>query len=242
MPSVERGASAILRVDDLWKTFPGIAGEASVALRGLGLSVGPGEVIALYGKSGSGKSTLLNLLAGLDEPTRGRVEVEGRDLAALREGERTELRRRRLGFVFQFFNLLPTLTAFENVYLSLELCDRREPEAARRALAEVGLAGKERRFPYELSGGEQQRVAIARALVKNPVIVLADEPTGNLDTTTGDEVLDLLAGRCRETGATLLMATHSPRTSRVADRVLRIQDGAVVEDAAAGDGGGEPSS
>ncbi len=227
---------------DLWKTYPGAGGEASIALRGLSLSVEAGEVIALYGKSGSGKSTLFNLLAGLDAPTRGRVEVEGRDLAGLTERERTEFRRRRLGFVFQFFNLLPTLTAFENVYLALELADRREPDVARRALEEVDLAGKEQRFPHELSGGEQQRVAIARALVKHPAIVLADEPTGNLDTATGDQVLDLLASRCRETGATLLMATHSPRTSRVADRVLRIRDGMVVEEAVERDAAGVPPS
>jgi putative ABC transport system ATP-binding protein len=185
--------------------------------------------VALHGRSGSGKTTLLNLLAGLDRPTRGTVEVEGQDLASLGEKGRTRLRRARLGFVFQFFNLLPTLTALENVLLSLELLGRPDPGPARAALGAVGLEGKGSRFPHELSGGEQQRVAIARALVKRPAVILADEPTGNLDTRTGDEILDLLASQCRDTGATLLMATHSPRTSRVADRVLRMVDGAVVE-------------
>ncbi|GAB4259577.1 MAG: ABC transporter ATP-binding protein [Deferrisomatales bacterium] len=226
----------MLRVTDLWKTYPGPGGASVAALQGVELAVEAGEVVALYGRSGSGKTTLLNLLAGLDRPSRGRVEVEGTDLAALGEKGRTRYRRLRLGFVFQFFNLLPTLTAFENVFLSLELAGRPDPEAARQALGAVGLAGKEERFPHELSGGEQQRVAVARALVKGPAVILADEPTGNLDTRTGDEVLALLAGQCRRSGATLVMATHSPRTSRVADRVLRMVDGAVVEEGPGGAG------
>jgi len=220
----------VLCVNDLWKSYEGCDGPECAALRGATFAVEAGEVVALYGRSGSGKSTLLHLLAGLDSPTRGRVEVEGRDLEALGERGRTRLRRTRIGFVFQFFNLLPTLTAQENVLLALELAGRPDPAAAREALASVGLGGMEERFPHELSGGEQQRVAIARAVVKRPALILADEPTGNLDTRTGDDVLDLLAGRCRESGATLIMATHSPRTSRVADRVLRMADGAVVED------------
>jgi putative ABC transport system ATP-binding protein len=220
----------VLRVTDLWKSYDGCDTPECAALRGTSFEVAAGEVVALYGRSGSGKSTLLHLLAGLDRPTRGRVEVEGRDLSALGERERTRLRRSRIGFVFQFFNLLPTLTAQENVLLALELAGRPDPAAARKALASVGLAGKEERYPHELSGGEQQRVAIARAAVKGPALILADEPTGNLDTRTGDDVLDLLAGRCRDRGATLVMATHSPRTSRVADRVLRMVDGVVVEE------------
>jgi putative ABC transport system ATP-binding protein len=135
-----------------------------------------------------------------------------------------------LGFVFQFFNLLPTLTAYENVFLALELAGKADRGRAREALAAVGLKGMEERFPHELSGGEQQRVAIARALVKEPAIILADEPTGNLDTQTGDQVLELLAARCRESHTTLLMATHSPRTSLVTDTVLRIVDGKIVEE------------
>jgi putative ABC transport system ATP-binding protein len=148
----------------------------------------------------------------------------------LGEKGRTNLRRTRLGFVFQFFNLLPTLTAFENVFLSLELASRSEPETALAALAEVGLQGKEQRYPHELSGGEQQRVAIARAMVKHPAIILADEPTGNLDTATGDQILALLTSRCRELDTTLIMATHSSLTCRYANRILRMVDGVITEE------------
>jgi putative ABC transport system ATP-binding protein len=226
----EESLKPVIRVVDLWKQYSQADQNGSAALRGTNLQVMAGEVVALYGKSGSGKTTILNLLAGLDRPTKGRVEVEGQDLEALGEEGRTRLRRERLGFVFQFFNLLPTLTAFENVFLSLELAGRGDPEAAHEALKEVGLTGKEGRFPYELSGGEQQRVAIARAIVKEPAIILADEPTGNLDTHTGDQVLELLAGRCRRFGTTLMMATHSPLTCRFTDRMLRIVDGVVLEE------------
>ncbi len=140
------------------------------------------------------------------------------------------MRRHRLGFIFQFFNLLPTLTAFENVFLSLELTDKPHPDVAFGALKDVGLQGKEQRYPHELSGGEQQRVAIARAIVKGPSIILADEPTGNLDTTTGNQILDLLTRRCRESSTTLIMATHTLLTCRYASRILRMIDGLVVEE------------
>jgi putative ABC transport system ATP-binding protein len=219
-----------IRAVDLWKQYNKTGANNAAAVRGTNLEIAAGQVVALYGKSGSGKTTILNLLAGLDHPTRGRIEVEGQDLEALGEDGRTRLRRERLGFVFQFFNLLPTLTAFENILLSLELAGKPDPERARRALEAVGLEGKEGRFPHELSGGEQQRVAIARAIVKQPSIILADEPTGNLDTRTGDQVLELLASQCRQFGTTLMMATHSPLTCRFTDRVLRIVDGVVVED------------
>ena len=165
-----------------------------------------------------------------DRPTKGSVWVEGNHLETLGEEGRTRLRRQRLGFVFQFFNLLPTLTAFENVFLSLELAGKPNPEAAEKALKAVGLEAKGRRYPHELSGGEQQRVAIARAVVKEPALILADEPTGNLDTKTGEQVLDLLTGRCRQFGTTLLMATHSPLTCRYSNRILRMVDGLVVEE------------
>jgi putative ABC transport system ATP-binding protein len=220
-----------IRVIDLWKDYEDDLANAP-ALRGSSLEIRAGEIVALFGKSGSGKSTLFNLIAGLDHPTKGRIEVEGQDLQLLGEKGRTNLRRFRLGFVFQFFNLLPTLTAFENVFLSLELAAKPDPDAARNALKEVGLAGKEHRYPNELSGGEQQRVAIARAIVKRPSIILADEPTGNLDTATGDQVLDLLTHRCRESGTTLVMATHASFTCRYADRILRMVDGVVVEETA----------
>jgi putative ABC transport system ATP-binding protein len=219
----------VIRIVDVWKLYDEDGLDGSAALRGTNLEIAAGEVVALYGKSGSGKTTLLNLLAGLDHPTRGRIEVDGRDLETLGEKGRTQLRRHRLGFIFQFFNLLPTLTAFENVLLSLELAGKPNPEAAQEALRAVGLKGKEHRYPHELSGGEQQRIAIARALVKNPSIILADEPTGNLDTRTGDQILDLLTSRCREVAATLIMATHAPFTCNYADRILQMVDGVVIE-------------
>lgn len=219
----------VIRVVNLWKEYSDDV-AASAALRGTSLEIGAGEIVALFGKSGSGKSTLFNLIAGLDRPTKGRVEVAGQDIEQLGEKGRTLLRRRDLGFVFQFFNLLPTLTAFENVFLSLELAGNPDINLARKALSDVGLGGKEHRYPHELSGGEQQRVAIARAIVKRPSIILADEPTGNLDTATGDQVLDLLTRTCREASTTLIMATHTPLTCRYADRILRMIDGVVVEE------------
>jgi len=220
----------VIRVVDLWKTYNQNGKENMAALRGTNLEITPGEVVALYGKSGSGKTTLLNILAGIDRPSRGRVEIDGQDLEALGEEGRTQLRRQRIGFIFQFFNLLPTLTVFENVFLSLELVGKLDPDPAHQALRAVGLEGKEGRFPHELSGGEQQRVAIARAIVKEPAIILADEPTGNLDTQTGEQILTLLSSRCRELGTSLILATHSPVTFRFSDRMLRMVDGQVIEE------------
>ena len=220
----------VVRVVDLWKEYRENGQAVTQALRGANLEVAPGEVVALFGKSGSGKTTLLNLLAGLDRPTRGTVEINGRSLAELGEAGRTELRRSRLGFIFQFFNLLPTLTAYENVFLALELAGRIQPQAARDALERVGLKGKEHRYPHELSGGEQQRVAVARAIVKEPSLILADEPTGNLDTATGDQILQLITERCRQGGTSLLMVTHTPLACRYADRILKMVDGVVTED------------
>jgi putative ABC transport system ATP-binding protein len=225
----------LLRAIDLWKEYGD--GGAGAALRGVSLDVEPGSLIALYGKSGSGKTTLLNLLAGHDRPSRGRIEIEGRDLEALGEKGRTLLRRRRLGFVFQFFNLLPTLSAFENVFLSLELAGRPDRALAEDALRDVGLEGKGRRYPHELSGGEQQRVAVARAIVKQPALILADEPTGNLDTQTGELILELLVDRCRRLKGTMIMASHAASTRRFADRVLRMVDGAIVEEPPGTDAG-----
>jgi putative ABC transport system ATP-binding protein len=222
--------SAVIEIVDVWKRYEEVGHDGADALRGTNLTIEAGELIALYGKSGSGKTTLLNLLAGLDHPTKGIIEVEGQNLESLGEKGRTQLRRQRLGFVFQFFNLLPTLTAFENVFLSLELAGKPSRDAVHTAFKAVGLEGKEGRFPHQLSGGEQQRVAIARALVKEPAIILADEPTGNLDTQTGNDVLSLLSGRCREKNTTLIMATHSPLTCGYVDRILRMEDGMVKEE------------
>jgi putative ABC transport system ATP-binding protein len=222
-------SEAVIRTIDLWKNYVEDGSEVP-ALRGTNVEIKKGEIVALFGKSGSGKSTFFNLIAGLDRPTKGRIELEGQDLEDLGEKGRTTLRRMKLGFIFQFFNLLPTLTAFENVFLSLELAKRSQPDVALKALKEVGLEGKEQRFPNELSGGEQQRVAIARAIVKRPSVILADEPTGNLDTTTGNQILELLTRRCHEFGTTLIMATHTPLTCRYATRMLRMVDGVIFEE------------
>jgi putative ABC transport system ATP-binding protein len=219
---------SIVRTYDLWKRYEE-DGHDGAALRGVDMEIRKGQIVALFGKSGSGKTTLLNLIAGLDAPTKGRIEIEGEDLAALGEAGRTLLRRNKLGFVFQFFNLLPTLTALENVLLALELRGLTDTPPAREALALVGLGGKENRYPHELSGGEQQRVAIARALVKKPSLILADEPTGNLDSATGAQVLALLVERCRASGATLIMVSHALNTCEYADRLLRMTDGRIAE-------------
>ncbi len=220
----------VIQTVDLWKQYDWNDSPNSAALRGANLTIKAGEVVALLGRSGSGKTTLLNIIAGLDHPTKGRVSVEGNDLEALGEQGRTHFRRQRLGFVFQFFNLLPTLTVFENVFLSLELARKPHPERASEALESVGLGSKGNRYPHELSGGEQQRVAIARAFVKEPAIILADEPTGNLDTRTGEQILELLTRRCRANGTTLILATHSPLICRFSDRILRMVDGNVLEE------------
>jgi putative ABC transport system ATP-binding protein len=205
------------------------------ALRGVDLCVRPGEFVALMGPSGSGKSTLLHLIAGLDQPTGGRVAVGGHDLAALDDDARTLLRRRRLGFVFQAFNLLDVLSAEENVALPLLVDGLAEGEAQRRAgaaLERVGLAGRRTHLPAQLSGGEQQRVAIARALVAEPLVLLADEPTGNLDSATGDQVMALLRRLVDEQRQTLLLVTHDARHAALADRLLRLRDGRIVEEQA----------
>jgi putative ABC transport system ATP-binding protein len=202
-----------------------------VVLRGVDVTVARGEFVALVGRSGSGKSTLLNLVSGIDEPTAGAVLIDGRVLARLSERERTLFRRRHVGFVFQFFNLIPTLTVAENLLLPLELIGRRG--AAARAdvaalLAEVGLADRAGAAADRLSGGEQQRVAVARALVHDPDLVLADEPTGTLDTDTAGVVLELLRRLARERKKTVVAATHSAEVAAVADRVLVLRDGRLV--------------
>lgn len=205
-----------------------------VVLSECDLLVGGGEFVVVVGRSGSGKSTLLNLIGGLDRPTSGEIRIMGDSLTGLTEDELSKLRCRRLGFVFQFFNLIPTLTVAENVRLPMALNGVPKPDSMERAsklLSELGLRGCDERFPEELSGGEQQRVAIARALSHEPDIVLADEPTGNLDLDTANEVLELLTQTCRRHGATLIMATHSREVLGSADRVLTIR-GSHLEEAA----------
>ena len=208
-------------------------GEAErVVLRDVSLTVAGGEIVVLVGRSGSGKSTLLNLIAGIDRPTAGSVAVNGTDLTALDEQARTRFRRRHIGFVFQFFNLIPLLTVEENLLLPLDLNGRADAAGVARAralLERVGLGGRGESFPERLSGGEQQRVAIARALIHEPDVVLADEPTGNLDADTAAGVLELLDALAREAGRTVVMATHSREVIGVADRILAIERGALVE-------------
>lgn len=202
-----------------------------VVFDALSFSVDNGEAVALLGASGSGKTTLLNLVSGIDTPDNGRVLLDGIDVQELGEPERTLLRRRRIGFVFQFFNLIPTLKVGENVALPLELLGVDERSAQQRAaalLADVGLGGLEMRYPETLSGGEQQRAAIARALAHQPALLLADEPTGNLDEDTGDLIIELLTGLARRQGTTLVLVTHSTRVARAANRVLRLSHGQLL--------------
>lgn len=209
------------------------AGQRHTILHGINLAVRPGETVALVGRSGAGKSTLLNLIAGLVRPGRGEVHINGVDITALGERERTLLRRRKIGFVYQFFNLIDTLTVEDNVLLPLELdggADERNRERARDLLAAVGLERRGQTYPDRLSGGEQQRVAVIRALAHRPALVLADEPTGNLDAETGDSVLQLLSRLSREGGQSLIVVTHSEAVASVADRTLRLVDGRLDAD------------
>lgn len=225
-----RGAQPLLRLRDLSRSFRE-GDRVHAVLQGVTMDFARGERVALLGPSGSGKSTLLNLVSGIDLPDAGSVEVDGTDLTRLSEKDRTLFRRNHIGFVFQFFNLLPTLTVEENLLLPLELAGRagREEHArARELLAAVGLGDRAAAFPDRLSGGEQQRVAVARAVVHRPLLVLADEPTGNLDAETGLRVLDLLEGLVRESGTTLLMVTHSPEVAARCDRILTVRGGALV--------------
>jgi putative ABC transport system ATP-binding protein len=217
----------MLEVQDVTKVYQ--QGRRQVqALRGVSLTVAGGEFVAIMGPSGSGKSTLMHLLGALDTPTTGHALFAGRDLKQLSDRERTLLRRDRMGFVFQFFNLLPTLTAAENVALPLLLAGRRQAEARRRALAgleRVGLAHRSGHFPEELSGGEMQRVAIARALVTEPAVVLCDEPTGNLDSAASAEVLALLRRLPQEGRRAVVLVTHDAGAAAHGDRLVRLRDG-----------------
>jgi putative ABC transport system ATP-binding protein len=211
-------------------------GEGSTAvqaLRGVDLEVRNRELVAVMGPSGSGKSTLMHLLAGLDQPTSGTVTIAGTELSGLDDGSLTRLRRRHIGFIFQFFNLLPMLDAEENVVLPLSIAGEKPDKAwVAELMAKVGLGARARHRPSELSGGEQQRVAIARALVTHPTILLADEPTGNLDSKTGGEILELMRDSVDSYGQTTIMVTHDARAAAIADRILFIADGLIVKELA----------
>jgi putative ABC transport system ATP-binding protein len=207
-------------------------GENAVdAVRGVSLEVPTGQFTAVMGPSGSGKSTLMHMLAGLDRPTAGRVEIGGEDITAMGDKELTLLRRTHIGFVFQAFNLVPTLTAEENIVLPLTIAGRKPAAGWVDAVIErVGLDARREHRPAQLSGGQQQRVAVARALVSEPTVLFADEPTGNLDSHSGAQVLELLSEAAREYGQTIVMVTHDPRAAAAADRELHLADGRVVGD------------
>jgi putative ABC transport system ATP-binding protein len=229
-PATPVGSKLLLVAQDVVKQYK-VGGGTVTALRHVTLTVGEGRIVAIRGRSGAGKTTLLNIIAGLDSPTSGHVALFGRDLATLNERKRTELRRHDLGFVFQAAHLNPVLTARENVEVPLRLARtaRKERESrSHEALSLVGLAEREKHRPPELSGGEQQRVAIARALVHAPRIVLADEPTGNLDSHTGLAILDLMRRVAHRAGITFIVTTHDPQASQMADEVYDISDGVLT--------------
>lgn len=220
-----------IRFNGLCKVYQEGGAQRKV-LQDASLSARKGEIIAILGKSGSGKTTLLNLISGIDRVECGEVFVGNLNLTGMDESSRTIFRRKNIGFIFQFFNLIPTLSVWENVLLPLELNNLADPVGLERAsslLREVGLAGREKAFPDRLSGGEQQRVAIARALVHDPLLVLADEPTGNLDDETGEHILDLLERLTRQAGKNMLLVTHSNDAAAIADRVFQLHAGHLEE-------------
>jgi putative ABC transport system ATP-binding protein len=221
---------AVVTATDLSRRYG--EGEAAVdALRGVSLSVGTGELVAVMGPSGSGKSTLMHLLAALDKPTSGQVTIAGEDVGSLSDRKVTLLRRKHIGFVFQFFNLLPMLSAEENVLLPLSIAgEKPDPAFFKDLMDRVGLTDRADHRPSELSGGQQQRVAIARALVAQPTVVFADEPTGNLDSRTGAAILELLRASTSDLGQTMVMVTHDAQAASIADRVLFLADGVIARE------------
>jgi putative ABC transport system ATP-binding protein len=224
------GRVAVVVADDVTRRYG--AGDTAVdALRGVSLEVQQGKLTAVMGPSGSGKSTLMHIMAGLDKPTTGTVQIAGTEITTLKDTDLTKLRRSHIGFVFQFFNLLPMLTAEENITLPLSIAgEKADPEWFSGLIEKVGLADRLHHRPAELSGGQQQRVAIARALVSRPTVLFADEPTGNLDSTTGGEILALMRDSVDTYGQTTVMVTHEARAAAIADRILFLADGEIVRD------------
>jgi putative ABC transport system ATP-binding protein len=230
--TIREDVGAIVAATALCKGY-GVGSAATAAVSDLNLEVRHGEFVSLMGPSGSGKSTLLNLLAGLDVPDSGRVVIDGQDLSRLVDHQLADMRLRKIGFVFQAFNLVPALTVAENVAWPLEFAGLSRANVRRRvdeALAKVGVTGREPRFPAEMSGGEQQRVAIARAIAPGPILLLADEPTGNLDSATGRMILDLLRELNATDGMTVVMVTHNVFAATYGDRTLEMRDGRIVRD------------
>ncbi|CAN5238516.1 hypothetical protein BH18ACT14_BH18ACT14_13370 [soil metagenome] len=221
---------AVVSAKDVTRTY-GEGDTAVDALRGVSLEVARGQLTAVMGPSGSGKSTLMHILAGLDRPTEGTVAIDGTDITTLGDTDLTKLRRRHIGFIFQFFNLLPMLTAEENILLPLELAgSKRDKQWTDGLIDKVGLDDRRKHRPSELSGGQQQRVAIARARVSRPTVMFADEPTGNLDSGTSADILRLLAESVQEFGQTTVMVTHDAHAAAIADRVLFLADGLIVKE------------
>lgn len=235
MGNTADGASGefIVRLEDVHKSF--IMGKEAVpALRGVSLNVRRGEILCMMGPSGSGKTTLLNIIGGLDTPSRGHVIVDDENVVSLSEEKLARLRLRKMGFVFQNFNLLSNFTALENVQVPMVLLGQRDPQRARELLTRVGLGDRLSHYPSELSGGQQQRVAIARALANDPPLIIGDEMTGDLDTATSFEVMELIVQLNRERGTTIVYVTHDPRMSAFAHRVIHMRDGKLAEEQIAG--------
>ena len=223
-------SDAVIEAKELTRRY-GVGDTAVDALRGCSIDVRRGELTAVMGPSGSGKSTLMHILAGLDRPTSGSVAIDGTDITKLGDNDLTKLRREHIGFIFQFFNLLPMLTAEENITLPLELAGRKvEKKWIDEVIGKLGLSDRRKHRPSELSGGQQQRVAIARALISKPTVIFADEPTGNLDSTTSAEILELLRQSVSDYGQTTVMVTHDASAAAIADRVLFLADGCIVKE------------
>ncbi len=224
------GHETVVRAEELHRTY-GEGDTAVNALRGVGVEITAGQLTAVMGPSGSGKSTLMHILAGLDKPTTGTVQIGGTEITTLGDDDLTKLRRKHIGFIFQFFNLLPMLTARDNIVLPLTIAGQKpDPAYFDELVARVGLTDRLTHRPAELSGGQQQRVAIARALVSRPTVIFADEPTGNLDSRTSNEILQLMRGSVDEYGQTTVMVTHDAKAAAMADRVLYLADGVIVKE------------